>query len=192
MPRTHIGGLAASGLVALVLLMPAAPAAQTRVNPDAKALVEFMEKVKDYVALHEKLEGTLTNVPKQASSQQLDDSQRALARLMQQARPGAKQGDLFIKEVRSILRRQLARVFEGPDGKDLKEAVMEENAGPIKLRVNGRYPDNVPLSTVPSQVLEALPKLPAELEYRFVGRRLILFDEHAHLVADVMDDAIPR
>ncbi len=192
MPRTHIGGLAASGLVALVLLMPAAPAAQTRVNPDAKALAEFMEKVKDYVALHEKLEGTLANVPKQASSQQLDDSQRALARLMQQARPGAKQGDLFIKEVRSILRRQLARVFEGPDGKDLKEAVMEENAGPIKLRVNGRYPDNVPLSTVPSQVLQALPKLPAELEYRFVGRRLILFDEHAHLVADVMDDAIPR
>lgn len=192
MSRLHIGRRAATGFVALLLLVSAASADQTRVNPDARAIADFMDKVKDYVALHQKLEATLPKVPTDATSQQLDDSQRALAQLLHQARPGAKEGDLFIKAVRGVLRRQLLRVFRGPGGRDLKDTVMEDNAGPIQLQVNGRYPDGIPLSTVPAEVLQALPKLPAELEYRFVGTRLILFDEHAHLVADIMNDAVPR
>ena len=40
----------------------------------------------------------------------------------------------------------------------------------MTLKVNGRYPDAVPLSTVPPQVLKGLPNLPEELQYRFVGR----------------------
>ena len=37
------------------------------------------------------------------------------------------------------------------------------------VRINGPYPDAIPLSTMPPQMLSALPKLPEELEYRFVG-----------------------
>ncbi len=192
MSRMCFGRLAASGMAALVLLAPALPAAQTRVNPDAKAIVDFMAKVKDYVALHRKLEATLPKLPTHATSQEIDDSQRALERLIVQARPAAKPGDIFIQDVRSVLRRVLARVFAGPDGRLLKDAVNEENAGPVKLQVNGRYPDEIPLTTIPPRVLEALPKLPPELEYRFLGNRLILFDEHAHLVADLMNEALPR
>ncbi len=192
MSRMHIGRLAAPGLIAVAALFPAAAPAQTRVNPDAKAIADFVAKVKDYVALHRKLEATLPKVPNDATSQQLDDSQHALARLMQQARPAAKQGDLFTEQVRRVLRRQLTRVFSGPEGRHLKDAVMEDNAGPIKVQVNGRYPDEIPLTTVPPQVLEVLPKLPGELEYRFLGSRLILFDQHAHLIADIMDGALPR
>ena len=44
----------------------------------------------------------------------------------------------------------------------------------MKLAVNSRYPDEVPLSTMPPQVLAMLPKLPDDLEYRFIGTRLIL------------------
>jgi hypothetical protein len=33
--------------------------------------------------------------------------------------------------------------------------------------------------------------LPAELEYRFVGRDLVLVDSHAGLVVDVLPDALP-
>ena len=61
----------------------------------------------------------------------------------------------------------------------------------VPLTVNGRYPDTVPLSTVPPQVLQNLPTLPEDLEYRFVGRRLILLDTHAHTIADYMDRALP-
>jgi hypothetical protein len=37
-----------------------------------------------------------------------------------------------------------------------------------------------------------LPKMPEELEYRFVGRNLVIMDEHAHLIADFVSDAIPQ
>jgi hypothetical protein len=70
--------------------------------------------------------------------------------------------------------------------------ILDDNPGPIQLMVNGRYPDEVPLSTVPPQVLSSLPKLPEELEYRFVGERLVLLDVHAHTIADYMDNAFPR
>ena len=48
---------------------------------------------------------------------------------------------------------------------------MDENPGRLQLQVNARYPESVPVSTVPPQVLQALPKLPEELEYRFIGDR---------------------
>jgi hypothetical protein len=162
-----------------------------RVNPDAQALAVFMDNVKKYVALHKKLEAKLPKLPKDATPQQIDQSQRALGRLIQQARAGAKQGDIFEKRSRAVFRRLLLGVFGGPDGKQLIASIMDENVGPIKLEVNGRYPDTVPLSTMPPQVLESLPKLPEELQYRFIGRRLILFDEHAHLVADYIENALP-
>jgi hypothetical protein len=165
---------------------------QTRVNPDAKALAAFMENVKKYVALHQKLEATLPHLPKEAKPEQIDESQRSLGRLIQQARAGAREGDIFTKESRAVFRRLLYGIFSGPDGKALKASIMDENVGPIKLQINGRYPDKVPVSTVPPQVLEALPKLPEELQYRFIGNRLILFDEHAHIVPDFMDNALPR
>lgn len=163
-----------------------------RVNPDAKALAEFMAKVNEYVELHRKLESTLPGMLSQTTAEQVDQSQRSLGRLIQQARSGAKQNDLFVKDARKVLRRLLISAFEGPNGKELKETIMEENVGQIRLQVNMRYPDNVPVTTVPPQILQILPKLPAELEYRFLGDRLILFDEHAHLIPDFMNDAVPR
>ena len=39
------------------------------------------------------------------------------------------------------------------------------------------------------QVLAQLPKLPEELEYRFVRTNMILFDPHAHIIADYVPNA---
>jgi hypothetical protein len=61
----------------------------------------------------------------------------------------------------------------------------------MKLSVNMRYPDDVPISTVPPEVLQTLPRLSEDMEYRFIGRHLILLDSHAHVVADFIPDAIP-
>jgi hypothetical protein len=40
-------------------------------------------------------------------------------------------------------------------------------------------------------VFNVLPGLPAELEYRFVGRNLVLLDAEANLVVDVVREALP-
>jgi hypothetical protein len=86
----------------------------------------------------------------------------------------------------------MAKVFGGPGGAALRASIMDENPGTLKLAVNDPYPDSVPLSTVPPQVLQGLPKLPEQLEFRFIGNRLILMDLHAHLIVDLIDNALPK
>ena len=166
----------------------AAPAPATT---DAQALAEFKERVKAYSDLHKRLESTLPGLPKEADPSSIDTHQRGLEKLLKAERRNAKPGDILTPATRRHFRQVLSRVFAGKEGAELKGTVMDENPGKIALAVNSRYPDQVPLSTVPPQVLAALPKLPEELEYRFIGDRLILLDVHAHTIADYMDNAIP-
>jgi hypothetical protein len=165
-----------------------------RVNPNAKAIAEFQEEVADYVELHRKLERTLPSLPKDASPEMVDEHQRALGRLIQQARKNDDVGDIFERDVRPVLRRLLHGLFAGPDGTNLRKAVMEENPPGeiVKLVVNGRYPDTIPLSSMPPQILQILPPLPEELAYRFIQTSLILLDVHAHIIVDYLSGAIPR
>lgn len=186
-------------LAAIVALSGAAARGQNadagqpgRVNVDAQILLAFEKRVQDYIALHRKLEATLPELPNDASSAHIDKHQRALTALILKARPRAKHGDIFAEETRSLLRRLLSRSLSGPDGAKLLATIWEDNPGPIKVQINGRYPDAAPRSTVPSQVLNMMPKLPDELEYRFLGRRLILLDAHARLVLDYINDALPK
>ena len=55
-------------------------------------------------------------------------------------------GDIFTPEAEAVIKRLLATVFGGPEGKQLKASIMDENPVGLKLVVNGRYPDAVPLS----------------------------------------------
>jgi hypothetical protein len=168
-----------------------APGGQTLVNEEAQSLASLQTRIKEYLELHNKLEGTLPPLPNDATPTQIDTHQRALARLVQDARRDAKPGDLFTKDSRGVIRGLMLRVFSGREGAKLKASVMDENPGRLRLTINSRYPDEVPLSTVPPQVLAGLPKLPEELEFRFIGRTLILLDVHAHIIVDLIDNIIP-
>lgn len=168
-----------------------APAEGAR-RSDVPVLADFDARVKNYVALHRRLEDTLPHLSKDSTPEQIDSHQRALARLLQQARADASPGGIFTPDIQAVVQRLMAQVFGGPDGAALKASIMDENPGPLKLTVNSRYPDTIPLSTVPPQVLQGLPTLPEELEFRFIGRHLILMDEHAHLIVDLMENVLPR
>lgn len=163
------------------------------VNPnDANAVVikEFLKRVDAYVALHKKFEDTLPTLPKQTNPQEIDQHERALARLIQDARKGAKQGDIFTPQMQAMVRRLMTPVFSGAEGAHVKAEILDnEYKGDVKLTPNGRYPDDIPVSTVPPQVLQNLPKLAEELEYRFVRQNLILFDPHAHIIPDWVPQA---
>jgi hypothetical protein len=170
----------------------AAPARQPpRVNADAAVIQDFVKRVEEYVALHKKLEATLPKLPVQTTPHQIDAHQRALAALIQTARKSARPGDLLTPGMQRRIRELLRPVFTGQDGQQIKNEILDkEYKGNVKLAANGRYPDEVPISTVPTQVLVALPKLPEELEYRFIQNSLILFDAHAHIIIDYMGRAI--
>jgi hypothetical protein len=170
--------------------LPAPQQKKPTVNPSAATIAEFMKRVNAYVALHKKVEATLPALPKQTTPQQMDAHERALAKLIQDARANAKKGDIFILPMQQLVRRLLRPVFVGRAGEQIKSEITDkEYKGSVKLVVNGRYPDDVPVSTMPPQVLESLPKLPEELEYRFVLTNLILFDPHAHIIPDWVDQA---
>jgi hypothetical protein len=169
---------------------PKAQPSATRVSPNAATLAEFMKRVNEYVALHKKLEDTLPKLPQQTDPKTIDTHQRALLALMQDARKTARPGDIFTPAMQRLIRDILRPVFAGPDGRQIRAEILgDEDTSNVKLVVNGRYPDQVPISTVLPQVLAQLPKLPEELEYRFVATTMILFDPHAHLIADFVERA---
>jgi hypothetical protein len=175
---------------ALVISLHGARATQST-EASVPEVAEFQKRAQEYVALHKKVEGGIKPLPNEATPEQID---RALVELSQgivKARAAAKVGDIFQPAMQAWVRKTLQRAFSGPDGKDLRASILDENPIGATVRVNGPYPDSIPLSTMPPKVIEALPKLPEELEFRFVGDRLILFDHHAHIIVDYLDRALP-
>jgi hypothetical protein len=61
----------------------------------------------------------------------------------------------------------------------------------ITLVVNGLYPPGRSFSTMPPRLLQRLPALPPAIDYRFVGRDLVLVDTSASLVIDYLPEAVP-
>jgi hypothetical protein len=159
---------------------------------DSRALDTMTKRLEDYVELHRRIEQTLPKLPDNATPMQIDRNQRLFEQKMRDARRDAKPGDIFTPEARPVILRLLRQVFSGREGHDLKASIMDENPVATPRVVNGRYPDSVPLSTVPPEVLQTLPTLGEDMEYRFIGDDLILLDTHAHVVADVIEDALPK
>ena len=159
---------------------------------DAAALATMNDRLKAYLDQHRKVEETLPTLPKEATPKQIDQNQRAFEHRLREERKGAKPGNIFTPEAQAVIKRLLAAVFDGPDGKQLLASILDENPVGMKMAVNMRYPDEVPISTMPPEVLQTLPKLSEDMEYRFIGRHLILLDAHAHIIADYIENAIPQ
>ncbi len=177
----------------------APPLAQVRAVPVAAArevapaMVEFVARVEAYYALRERLLAEAPPPAAKATPEELDIHQRALADRIVAARSDAQPGDIFVPEMQVVARNMMARVYSNPTQRaELKAAMDEENLTGIVVLVNTRYPADVPLATMPPDVLKILPALPKDCEYRFVGESLILLDTRAHLVVDVMSLAVPK
>jgi hypothetical protein len=183
--------LVAAALTLTLAVAPTTSAVQTTPpNQDAQVIADFLDRVKQYAALHDKLESTLPTVPTATTPELIAQHQSAMERLLTRARASARRGDIFTDPVRAYFRRQLSRVLSGPDGARVRATILDEDTRAVKLIVNSRYPSTVPVSTVPPQILLVLPRLPDPLEYRFVGDTLVLLDIHAGTVVDFMEKAL--
>jgi hypothetical protein len=177
-----------AGTVSAIAAREAPPANPT----ESQAVEAFQLRVKEYVALHEKLEATLPHLARKHTPEQLVAHQHALGDLIKEARKDSKPGEFFTPGIKVLVKRILGVVVAGPDGKTVKASIMDENPGLPSLVINERYPASIPLSTMPPQVLKPLPELHGELEYRFIGRRLILLDTEADIILDFTDDILPQ
>jgi hypothetical protein len=180
-------------LLAATPVQPSSAASQRgRSTPDQDVVAEFSKRVSDYIKLQKKLEREVTPVSNDSTALEIDKNQRELRSRLVAARASAKPGDVFHPTMQAHVRKVLVIVFSEPEGKRLRSTILDENPVGTPVRVNGAYPDGIPLSSMPLQILDKLPQLPETLEYRFVGERLILLDNHAHLIVDYVDRALPR
>jgi hypothetical protein len=197
----NVSQLAKSTMLALVVANAAL--AEAPANPKAVALKDFADRVKVYVDLHQELKAALPPLPEKADAAQIDAHRKALAQRIQVERRGAKRKDIFTADVRDVLLPIIREDFRGSEGRKSLETIQEGNpavegtaeTGPrarVKLVVNAPYPAGAPFSSVPASLLANIPKLPEELEYRFVGRDLILLDTEAQLVVDFIRRAVPE
>jgi hypothetical protein len=170
----------------------AAQSTAPRTNPDAELLVDFKKRIDDYMALHNKLERESPPLKETKDPAKIKASQEVLAMKIREARKDAKQGDIFTPEIRQLFRRLMYPEVKGREGRETRAAITEESheVKAVPLKVNAGYPDKAPLMTVPPNILAALPKLPEDLEYRFVNRNMILLDIHANLIVDFVQNAI--
>ena len=160
-------------------------------EPEAQALATMNDRLKAYLDIHKDLEKGLPKLSENATPKEIDTNQRMFEQKMRDARKNAKRGEIFTPEAEPVIRRLLANAFSGNEGRELMKSIMDEYPAGVKITVNGRYPDTVPVSTVPPEILQTLPELTEDLEYRFIGRHMILLDTHAHVIADYIENALP-
>jgi len=130
------------------------------------------------------------SVPKGSESpDKIAQYQRDLAERIRSARSPAKEGDIFTAQIAALFRKLITNSINGPDGAKIRTSY--ERAEPIRgvhLAVDQTYPDGLPLQSMPPSLLLNLPRLPKELEYRFVDHELVLRDIAANLVVDLIPD----
>ena len=161
--------------------------ADKHVNPDAKVLADFKARIDAYVDLRKKADAGAPTLKETDDPAKIQMAEQALAKRIMATRAPAKRGDVFTPEIAIRFRRLLRPELKDADTKQL---IKDDNPGNVKFKVNGPYPDGEPLSTVPPNVLASLPQLPPDLEYRFVGKHLILRDSRANLVVDYIANVI--
>ena len=164
--------------------------AQARANPDALVLQDFNERIDQYLKVHNKAKREVPALKETKDPAKIQATREGLAEKIRAARPDAKPGDIFTPDVRRAFRKLMYPELKGREGAETKESLKEDAPKGVLLKVNAKYPEAAPLPTMPPNLLAALPKLPETLEYRIIGRDLILLDVDADLIVDYIPAAI--
>jgi len=160
-------------------------------NPvDDPRFKEFFDRVRDYMKVHNAADSKVPSLKDTSDPAKISSREKALADQIRIERAGAKQGDVFSPGAAKEIANLVAEDFGSRKATDQK-AVLEEVPVKVPPSINTDYPTTLPLATVPPALLLRLPTLPEELEYRFVGRHLILRDIKANLIVDFIPDVVP-
>ena len=153
----------------------------------------FTSATREYSLTHRRLEQSLGPIQITTLPADLLANVNALAAAIRAERAGARQGDLFTTELSSDLRARIADALadHGLSPADLATDEVPEGVSrqALALRVGGPFPWIAGSAILPC-VLDVLPPLPRELQYRFLFRDLALVDVHANLVVDILPDAL--
>lgn len=174
----------------LTALITAAHAQPPQVpSPAPRSINTFEVATRDYVRMHRRLEGQIGLIEFGTPVAEINRIIRDLAAAIRAERHEAAQGAFFTPELAGVLRTRIndALLDHGYSADDVRAAagVHGVDYDRVVLRVNDTFPW-VLASAMFVCVLEVLPPLPPELQYRIVGDDLVLIDVHASLVVDIL------
>ena len=169
---------------------PVEKRADLPVNEIAALQIDFKNRIDNYLEIRKQAAKDAPSFKETKDPARIKDAETALAARIQTLRASAQPGDIFTAAIQKTFRKLLAPELKGETGKDVKEIIKDDAPKAVPLKVNTKYPDKAALPTVPSNVLLSLPSLPKELEYRIVGKDLILRDTDADLIVDFIPNAI--
>jgi len=150
----------------------------------------FSASINAYTQLRERLRAELPGLTVTDKPAEFVNASDALAFAVQRADPKAPRGRFFTSQAASEIRRRLDAYARGHDMRSILAPLPEERPIVQGMRVYTRFPMNSPMPTMPPGLLQQLPPLPLGLEYRLIGRVLILRDSDAALVLDYLPDAL--
>src|SRR5688572_20431330 len=147
---------------------------------------DFCGRIAAYVTFRGELQEHLPVVQVTNDVAEIRAVVHALATMMRSTRRRPKEGEIFTPTTAAAFRKRLLLVATA----NTCRTIMDDNPGSLGAAVSRDYPEGKPRSTTPPTVLAILPVLPPDIEYRFVGRDLILLDTRANIVVDRIANAI--
>lgn len=158
----------------------------------APVMPHFQKRVADYLKVRKSAASAVSTLKATESPEKIQDHEQDLASSIRAARPDAAPGNIFTPAIAADFRRIVQQAWSAPGASRIKKSVRDTQPSPLPvLVVNGAYPRQDPVQSMPPSLLKCLPPLPRELEYRIVGRSLILRDIDANLIVDYMNEALP-
>jgi len=147
---------------------------------------DFSARISGYLELRSTLETGLPALTITDDPAAIGRAERALARRIRAAREDATQGAIFTPAISVEFRKVLRLEMSAATLAD----IMEENPGAFSHRINATYSKEEVLSTMPANILARLPRLPDDIQYRFLGPNLVLHDTRANVILDCIPCAI--
>jgi hypothetical protein len=166
------------------------PQASVQSNARGEATKAFLDRIREYVTFHNNVAKMVPALNETNDPEKISAREKALGEALIKQRPNAKPGDFLITQYQPILRLIIKEDFAKRPVADRK-ALIQELPKKMKIEVNMVYPTTIPLVTFPANLLKQLPELPPELEYRIVGRDLLLRDTKGNVIVDIMRDVFP-
>jgi hypothetical protein len=177
----------------LFLSLMAATAAAQPAEPSRQPFTTFERATADYADMHRRLEQQIGPIELGTPLTEINRIIRELNAAIRAERRDAGLGDFFTPVLAPLLRARIADALHehGFTADDVRASARVDGAyyDRAPLRVNDTFPWILAVAMFPC-VIDALPPLPPELQYRIVGDDLVLIDIHASLVVDILPRAL--
>jgi hypothetical protein len=155
------------------------------------ALRGFRASLDSYVALRTRIRGEVPPLQVTPDAKEIAQRSDALSNAIIRGRQNVRAGQFFDTAAAAAIRQSLAAALKSSDDAAIRALLDADMTTFTGIKVHARFPVGYLLPTTPPTLLQALPPLPPQLEYRFIGRTLVLRDIDAALIIDYLVNALP-